>query len=424
MALNSKSPGPSRKSNGDVRMRGFTNRTTVQQAWDWIVSNSKAIQEPEELPISQSAGRVLHADVKSEIDVPMFRRAMMDGYAIQAGDTLGATNYNQLRLRVIGESLPGGPFDGEIRPNQAVRIMTGAPVPEGSDAVLPVELTSKDEGDDDVVFAVGSVAPKKNVGTPGEDIRQGTTILRAGRRLRPQDIGLLSSVGVGQVAVRRKPLVNLIVTGNELLPPGSMPTGVRIADSNSPMLQALVERDGAKFASRGIVEDRPEAILHALQDDADIVLVSGGSSVGQEDHAPRIVQEQGELAIHGIAIRPSSPAGMGVLGDKLVFLLPGNPVSCLCAYDFFAARAIRVAAGLAIDWPYRSKQLKLQRKLVSVVGRTDYARVAISDDRVEPIAISGASVLSSTTRADGFVVVPADSEGFGDGETVEVFFYD
>jgi molybdopterin molybdotransferase len=146
--------------------------------------------------------------------------------------------------------------------------------------------------------------------------------------------------------------------------------------------------------------------------------------VGQEDHAPVLLAEHGELAIHGIAMRPSSPAGMGRLGKRLVFLLPGNPVSCLCAYDFFAGRAIRALGGLPRQWPYRSYRAPLRRKLVSVVGRVDYARVRLSDDQVEPLAISGASVLSSTTRADGFVVVPESREGYPAGAEVEVWLYD
>ena len=161
-----------------------------------------------------------------------------------------------------------------------------------------------------------------------------------------------------------------------------------------------------------------------MQGDVDVVLVSGGSSVGMEDHAPRLLARHGELAVHGIAIRPSSPAGMGRLGDRLVFLLPGNPVSCLCAYDFFAGRALRRLGGRTPDWPYHRLRLPLKRKLVSQIGRVDYARVTVSQGEVEPLAISGASVLSSTTRADGFVIVGDDCEGFPPGTVVEVFLYD
>ena len=174
----------------------------------------------------------------------------------------------------------------------------------------------------------------------------------------------------------------------------------------------------------GIVPDDPREIRAAMADEADVILVSGGSSVGQEDHAPRILAEDGELVFHGLAMRPAAPAGVGRLGSRYVFLLPGNPVSCLCAYDFFAGRAIRLLGGRTGEWPYRSARRKLRRKLVSTVGRVDYAHVRLVDDQVEPLAIGGAAVLSSTTRADGFVVVPEDSEGYPEGAEVELFLYD
>jgi len=274
------------------------------------------------------------------------------------------------------------------------------------------------------VLAMDGVSPGKHVGQPGEDVRTGTTILSAGRRLRPQDVGVLSSIGVAEIGVIRRPRVRIVVTGNELLPPGSSPQGSRIVDANSPMLAALIKRDGGVAINPGIVPDDPAAILAALRDDADVIVVSGGSSVGQEDHAPSLVAEHGELGIHGVAMRPSSPAGLGTLDGRLVFLLPGNPVSCLCAYDFFAGRALRALGGRRQDWPYVTKQLPLCRKLVSAVGRLDYARVRIVGGEVEPLAISGASVLSSTTRADGFVLVPEDSEGSPPGATVTVYLYD
>jgi molybdopterin molybdotransferase len=152
-------------------------------------------------------------------------------------------------------------------------------------------------------------------------------------------------------------------------------------------------------------------------------MVSGGSSVGVEDMAPTLLAEHGELAVHGIAMRPSSPTGIGRLEHRIVFLLPGNPVSCLCAYDFFGGRAVRALGGRDKAWPYRSIVAKLARKISSPIGRLDYARVKIVDGTVEPLAIGGASVLSSTTRADGFVIIPADSEGFAAGTEVETWLY-
>ncbi|HMC09945.1 MAG TPA: gephyrin-like molybdotransferase Glp [Pirellulaceae bacterium] len=412
-------------SSPDVRMRGFARRTTVEAALAWVDRQVTCLPG-ERISVWQAAGRVLAADVVSRIEVPAFARSMMDGYALQAADTLGATPYSRLELQIIGQSLAGTPFGGAVEPHQAVRIMTGAPLPAGADAVLPAE---KVEIHNDRLLVLDEIPPGKNVGQRGEDVFAGSVVLQSGRVLRPQDLGLLSSIGQAEVEVVRKPRVRIVVTGNELLPAGTMPVGARIADANGPMLAALVARDGGcvtdpMTAGNYLVLDEPSTILAAMQSDADVVLVSGGSSVGQEDHAPTLLAKHGELAIHGIAMRPSSPTGMGLLEHRIVLLLPGNPVSCLCAYDFFAGRAIRLLGGRQADWPYWRVRLPLARKLVSQVGRVDYARVRIIDNQVEPLAISGASILSSTTIADGFVVVPADSEGFPAEAEVDVFLYD
>ncbi len=403
-------------------MRGFAQRVTVEHAIAWIDSVLAEFRSlpTVELPLREAAGRVLADDVVSPLNVPRFARSMMDGFAVRSEETYGATSYNPLALRIIGTCLPGTPFPTTVNSGEAVRIMTGAPLPQGADAVVPVEQTEL-SGDD--VRVLGEVSAGKHVGQVGEDLRSGETVLASGRVLRPQDLGVLSSIGVGRVTVIRSPRVRIVITGNELLAAGTVPTGFQIADANGPMLESLVSRDGGEVMVSDIVPDDSESIRSALLAPADLVLISGSSSVGQEDHAARLLAESGELAIHGVAMRPSSPAGMGRLPGRLVFLLPGNPVSCLCAYDFFAGRAIRALAGRSTEWPYRQIQVPLARKLVSTVGRVDYARVKLDAGLAEPIAISGASILSSTTRADGFVIIPADSEGSPPGALVDVFLY-
>jgi molybdopterin molybdotransferase len=407
----------------DVRMRGFAQRHTVDAALAWLDAQTRPLRD-EIVPLSLAAGRVLTAAIVSDVDVPGFDRATMDGYAVAAEATQGAAPYNRLSLIVIGDSMPAQPFPGSVAAGQAVRIMTGAPMPRGCDAVLPAEWAERAAANDErCISAAAAVTPGKHVGRLGEDVRRGTVLFEPGRVLRPQDLGLLSSTGVSEVRVWARPRVRLVVTGNELLPPGSKPHDYRIADANGPMLAALVERDGGIADLPGLVPDEHEAIRDALHADADVVIVSGGSSVGIEDLAPALVARHGELAIHGIAMRPSSPTGLGRIGHRLVFLLPGNPVSCLCGYDFFAGRAIRALGGRARTWPYRAVQAKLARKLSSPIGRLDYARVQLVEGAVEPLAVGGASVLSSTTRADGFVIVPADSEGFAAGAEVKVWLY-
>ena len=408
-------------------MQGFAHRHTVQAALAWLDAQLSPL-DVETIPLRVAAGRVLAVAIVSNVDVPGFDRSTMDGYAVIADSTEGATSYHRMPLRVVGDAMPGLPYIGAIAAGEAVRIMTGAPIPDGADSVLPAEFAEEGaegpaEAGHYVVTASTTVSPGKNIGRRGEDIVAGTTLLDAGRVLRPQDVGVMSSIGLAQVSVIRRPRVRLVITGNELLPSGSVPRGFTITDSNGPMLTALAERDGGIVEFPGLVRDDREAILAGLLADADVIIVSGGSSVGIEDLAPMLVASHGELAVHGIAMRPSSPTGFGRIDHRLVFLLPGNPVSALCAYDFFAGRAIRALGGRPHDWPYHSMRGTLTRKISSPIGRLDYARVRFAGGQVEPLSVSGASVLSSTTRADGFVIVPDDSEGFAAGTAVDVWLY-
>lgn len=405
----------------DVRMRGFRERADVEAAAAWV-DGLPLPAGVEHVALESAGGRILAEDLVSPVDVPSFARAAMDGWAVRAEETFGAAETDPLRLRVVGTALPGRAHPGEVGRGEAVRIMTGAPVPAGADAVLRAE-DGRQEGDALEVRA--STSPGRHVGDVGEDVARGRKLLAAGRRLRPQDLGLASSIGCGRLPVRPQPTVALLVTGNELLPAGAEPEGVRIVDANSPMLRALVERDGGRCLPPALLADDAALVRRALEEArAEVVIVTGGSSVGEEDHAPRLLSELGQLVFHGLALRPAAPAGMGLLGDRAVFLLPGNPVSCLCAYDFFAGRLVRRMAGRAAQWPYRAVRGPLRRKISSVLGRVDYVRVRVERDGVDPVMTRGASILSSTTETDGFVVVPRDLEGWDAGTEVDVFLYD
>jgi molybdopterin molybdotransferase len=413
----------------DVRMRGFRDRAEVADVLALLDARTAPLPG-EAVPLLRVSGRVLAEAVVSPVDVPGFARAAMDGFAVRAEDTFGADARNPLALSLIGEARPARPFAGTVGTGQAVRIMTGAPLPAGADAVLVAEVAQLEP--DGRVLAREAVSPGRHVGRVGEDVAKGRTVLPAGRRLRPQDVGLLASIGVGTVRVHHRPRVAILVTGNELLPPGSKPEGFKIVDSNSPMLAALVERDGGEGLPVGYLPDDYAAVRDAIRDtSADVVLVSGGSSVGAEDHAPKAVAELGELAVHGVALRPASPTGVGFLPHPVadapgspVFLLPGNPVSCLCAYDLFAGRVVRRLGGRAWELPYRRASYPLSAKIVSAVGRVDYVRVKVENGQAMPIAVSGASILSTTVTADGFALVDRDREGHAPGEVVEVWLYD
>lgn len=406
----------------DVRMRGFRDRSEVEVVIALLQSRLQPLPAVE-VGLHEATGRLLVLDVVAPCDVPGFDRAAMDGYALRGEETFGAGPYCPLEFEVAGISLPGQPCLTPIQTGQSVRIMTGAPLPSGTDAVLPAESA---EERNNLLRITEPIPPGRHVSRKGEDIPSGSLVFLAGRMLRPQDVGVLASLGVAPIRVIREPTVSIIVTGDELLPCGAKPEAFRIVDSNSVMLEALIRRDGGRPLIHPIVPDRHDEVRATiLKSDSDVLLISGGSSVGQEDHAPRVLADIGEVCVHGVALRPASPSGVGFL-DKIrpVFLMPGNPVSCLCAYDLFAGPAIRRLGGRSMDLPYRFMDLPLAAKLVSAVGRVDYVRIRVSEGRVEPLATSGASILSSTTRADGFVLVPRDSEGQAAGELVRVYLYD
>lgn len=427
----------------DVRMRGFRERRTVAEALAILETRTGPLPA-ETVPVTESAGRVVSEDIVAAVAVPHFARAAMDGYALRGESTFGATSYAPVELFVVGEVRAGRGTLPPLRAGEAVRITTGAPVPEGADAVLMAENAeerpleeargSPPEGALAVVRVREPIAPGKHVGAVGEDVAAGAVVVRAGRRLRPQDAGVLASTGVVQVSVVRRPTVRILITGDELLRPGNVPVGSSIVDTNSLVLTALASRDGAAGTVVEYVRDARDDVRAAMaRVNEDVLLVSGGSSVGPEDHAPLVLAEIGEVAVHGIAMRPSSPAGFGFLRGRAVdrttretpvFLLPGNPVSCLCAYEFFAGPVIRALGGRPRAWPHRQKRCTVARKIISELGRTDYARVKVDGDLVTPIMTSGASILSSTTRADGVVLIDADHEGYGEGETVTVLLYD
>ncbi len=405
----------------DIRMRGFLRRTSLSDALLLLEPHSLPL-EAEAVPVEQAWGRVLAEPLTAPINVPHFHRAAMDGYAVHGEDTFGAGRYQPLPLQVRGQSLPGRPFVGTVQRGEAVQIMTGAPLPEGTNAVLPAECT---EQIGDLVNALEAVPPWRHVSRIGEDLKAGGPLLPEARRLRPQDLALLASVGQTSVLVRRRPTVDLLTTGSELLPPGRAPDGPQIVDSNSVMLPPLVERDGGVLLRRVRLPDDRASLRAALQEsEADVVLVTGGTSVGVEDQAPALVAELGTLLMHGLSLKPAAPTGFGRMGTRRVFLLPGNPVSCFCAYDCLVAQTLRKLGGRSPEGPYRAQSVRLQTKVASQIGRAEYVRLRVEGTDAFVVASGGASILSSTTRADAFFLTEEQSEGHAVGEWITVWRYD
>ena len=404
----------------NVEMLPFSERSSVAEAIDWTDKMLPDL-DCENIASTQADGRVLAQAITSTANVPGFHRSMMDGFAVRAIDVEKSSEAEPVTLGITGEIYPGQSPVASLSSGEAIRIMTGAPVPSGADTVIPIEKVRVQENTK--VLVRQPVVVGKHVGPPGEDVACGQLVLRAGRRLRPQDVGLLSSIGVNSVSVLRKPKVHLVTTGNELLPAGTPPTDYMITDANSPMLESLVLRDGGEVTFSGIVPDKPDCILDAFQVDADMLIVSGGSSVGCEDYVPHLLDQYGELGIHGVRMRPGSPIGIGTFKKRPAFLLPGNPVACLCGYDFFAGRAIRKLTGRGTELPYRQQQFPLGESLPSMEGRTDYVRVQVTGGSVTKSSRQGASMLFSSVQSDGFLIIPEEATSLSVGEIVTVYRY-
>ncbi len=407
-------------------MHGFSHYTRLNGALETVLSKIERVGT-EETTFARARGRVLAEDVVSEVDVPPFDRAAVDGYAVRASDTFGTKEDSPVELRVVGAVEIGTRPEVQVGEHEAVKIMTGAPLPEGADAVLMVEYT-RAEGKSLKVLRL--ITPGKNVSARGEDVKAGQTVLCQGRVLRPQDIGMLASIGRLRVRVVRKPGVSIIVTGDELREPGERLEPGQVTDANSYSLEAAVVRCGGMPIRLGAVPDEFESIKQRVREalGPDMVLVSGGTSVGERDMMPDVISELGELHLHGIAIRPGGPTAFGVIEGTPIFALAGFSVASLVAFDMLVRPALRAMQGLPANRGYPQVRAKLTRKVSSSLGRADVVRVQVRKDDDEllavPIRITGSGILSSMTRADGFVVVPEDLEGFEKGREVGVELYE
>jgi len=408
-----------------VRMHGFTRYARLADALKIVLSKAKRL-ESEAVPFDRALGRVLAEDIISEVDVPPFNRSAVDGYAVRAEDTFGASELKPVNLRIIGSVDIGVNSKLHVGKEVAIKIMTGASLPKGSDAVVMVEHT-RVKGKNIAVSA--PVTPGKNVSEKGEDVKAGAVVLGRGCLLRPQDVGMLASMGKTRVRVSRRPEVAILATGSELRKPGERLGRAEVTDINSYSLAAAVERFGGLPHRLGIVPDESEELKRALRKaiSYDVVLASGGSSVGEHDIMPDVIAELGELMFHGVAIRPGGPTAFGIIKSKPIFALPGFPVSSLIAFDMLVGSALRQMQGLPADRGYPKVWARLARKVSSTLGRADIVRVRIRTEEeglmADPIRVTGSSVLSSMTKADGFVIVPEDVEGFDEGKIVEVELY-
>ncbi len=402
-------------SPADERMQGFAQRETLETLWQWIDQLSPL--EAEALPLTQAIGRCLAADFLAPHDLPPVDRVAMDGYALQGFATIGASEYNPLSFDLKGLATVAQPYQGQAGNQQAVTVMTGAAVPAGTDAILPAEYA---EVIAEQLMVTQAVAPADHIIRAGSDYAANSCVLTAGQVLRPQDLAALAAFAQQTVEVTRSPKVAIFSNGDEFLN-----TSQPVCDANAPMLQALIQRDGGQLSSVQSLPDQAEAISKALAETkADVILISGGAGIGLDDLVAQVLAEQGQLLAHGVAARPCSGAGLGVLNGIPVVLLSGNPAACLAAYDLIAARIIRRLAGYQSTLPYRCSEQVVARKLVSAAGRLDYFRVQLTSEGLIPISAGSAGLLSSVTRADGFVLIPLNSEGYPPDSRVTFYHYD
>jgi molybdopterin molybdotransferase len=409
--------------------RELFNVRTPPDALSVLLGRVPARVEAEEVATADALDRVLATEVRSPSDLPTFRRSTMDGFAVRAADTFGATEGLPAYLEIVDEVFMGHPPNRALATGQCARIATGGMLPDNADAVVMVEQTQ--EVGPTTVEALRAVAPGENVVHIGEDVRSGDPILPAGHRLRPQDLGGLVALGITTVSVVRRLRVGIVSGGDELVPPDEQPRPGMIRDINSYTLAALIRRDGHTPRLAGIFPDEYAALESAARAalaSNDVVILSAGSSVSARDMTAQVVDSLGEpgVLVHGVSLKPGKPTILGLCAGKPVFGLPGNPVSCMVTYDLFVAPTLARLCG-ARSAPRTTVTARLSRNIASATGREDYIQVRLErreDGGFDAVPVFGKSNLIFTLiRADGMLKIPLDAGGLSAGAPVEVVLF-
>uniref|UniRef100_A0A7J2TKG0 molybdopterin molybdotransferase n=1 Tax=Archaeoglobus fulgidus TaxID=2234 RepID=A0A7J2TKG0_ARCFL len=401
-----------------VRDRGFKSLESVESAVEKMMKRLKPLGT-EIVTIYRCFGRVLAKDVVSQLDVPEFDRAAMDGYALKAEETFGASQTNPLLFKLVGKVETGEVPKIKLQSGEAVRVFTGSIIPEGANAVVMLEHSKEMNG---FVQIFKSVTPFKNVIRKGEDVKKGEVILRRGEILQPQDSALLASAGIRSVEVYRKPRVAVVSTGDELLSVEEEMAPGKIYNSNAPMLCNALEELGFPAFYLGIARDKPdeieEKLFKALEYDA--VIFTGGTSVGSRDIVPEVISKHGEIVFHGVAMKPGMPTAFGIVRDKPVFMLPGTPAASFLSFYVFVAPALfRMMNVRIIERKWSRKRGILSSRMASEIGIRSLLRVNWQNGKIHPLK-SGSGILSSLVKANALLSIPEDLEGYEAGEEVEV----
>jgi len=378
----------------------------------------------EDVDTDSALDRVLARDVASPADLPTFARSTMDGFAVRATDTFGASEGLPAYLRLVGEVLMGRAADADLTTGDCVRIATGGMLPPAADAVVMVEQTQ--EASDGTIEVLRAVAPGENVVQVGEDVRTGDPILRRGQQLRPQDIGGLGALGITRVCAARRLRVGIVSGGDELVDPLHEPGPGQIRDINSYTLAALVRRAGHEPCLAGIVPDEYTALEAAARQalaSSDVVILSAGSSVSTRDMTATVIESLGSpgVLVHGVSLKPGKPTILAMCEGKAVFGLPGNPVSCMVTFDLFVAPTLAHLSG-ADTTPRRTVTARLARNIASATGREDYIQVRLEDGAAIPV-FGKSNLIFTLIRADGMLKIPLDVGGLAAGAQVEVVLF-
>jgi molybdopterin molybdotransferase len=412
-------------------MPGFTTLLTPQEAKERFArAYTPRPRGTERIPLTEAFGRVLAEDAVAREDLPAFDRSTVDGFAVRAGDVSGAGADAPAALRLVAEVQMGETAPAAVREGETVRIPTGGMLPPGADAVVMLEDVDERDGR----IAVRRPArPGDNLTRRADDVRSGEVALRAGTRLRPQDVGLLAAIGVTAVPVYVRPRVAIIATGDEIVPADRTPVGGQVRDVNTYTLAALVRQEGGVPHVAGIVEDVYDVLLRALRDarrEADLVLVSGGSSVGAKDAVARAIGELGApgVIVHGVSIKPGKPTILALVEGTPIIGLPGHPVSGMVIFDVFVRDVLRGLAGRGDVRAFgRVVRARLAQPIPSAGVREDHIRVYLEqrDGEVHAVPVLGKSgIITTMTRADGVVVVPIGQRVLDAGTDVDVHLFE
>ena len=398
-------------------MKPIKETIPLEEARQLIADACTPIDRTERVAIVDANGRVAAADVASTRDVPPFSRAGMDGYAVRAEDTFGASRYEPKTLRVIEKVYTGQVPSRTIEAGTAIEIATGAPMPAGADAVVMVEETEKAAEE---VRVLTPVYPRQNVGRQGADIVVGQVVIARGDVLNPSRIGALAALGVSEVDVFAKPTIAILSTGNEIADPGDELKPGQIYDINKFTLSTIIAEHGGVPMPFATAQDTIEALERAIDAVAscDVLVFSGGSSVGERDLILDVIGRKGDIVFHGIAVKPGKPTVFGTISGRPVFGMPGYPTSCLSNAYMLLVPALRAMARLK-PRHLATVTLPLGQRIVSTTGRHQFYTVRIVDGQAMP-AFKASGDITSMSQADGYIEIPAQTDIVEKGEVVEV----